>query len=239
MQFGLYITLSFLANKDWLAYDDDFFYYYPLDNNIQETPPLQDPRDSNDVPRIVSVEENDSVYWIGNGPSNQAFCVLDTDKAIYTIPTTDIEQEKKFALYIWLKHYCENGSEALILHSRWFAIKCHPGGIEIAPRRISVSFTVDLDCQYNFPVSNGVWYYLEVRRDANDDVGINVNGLELEDVVKVCGLPLEPKGDFKIGSNVCVDEIYGTKKILGDTYQTFFTKITNKGFAEDDIGKLK
>ena len=212
------VLLAYVSSME----DDLYFYYYPLDNNTNEVPMFQDPKDSS---RYVTYDADSSVRLIPFGPSNQAFCVDDADTATYNISAPDISQENEFSFYVWLKHYCDSDDYMLILRSPWIKIICQRDQDRNAEQKVVLIFTFDLDCRYNIPVSNGLWYYLGVLRD-DKEVYIYVNGVELQDVEKECGLPLPTPADkIKLGSLVCVDEIYATKLIDAQYYMDFFFKV--------------
>ena len=133
--------------------------------------------------------------------------------------------------------FCGIGDDSLILHAGWFTIRCYPSEYETTSQRVVVAFTADLDCHYNFPVSNGLWYYLAIRRNLKN-VRIMVNGVELEDVVEICELPLAPASDeFRIGSLVCVDEIYGTNLVGPIRNQNLLSELRSNKSISVDIGK--
>ena len=200
-----------------------FRFYYPLDINSDENPPLQDPHDSS---QYVTYDNQSSLYWIKDGPSNQALCVDDASDATYTIPMWEMDQEK-FLLSLWLKHHCNKSDDSLILHSRWFTMNCYPYSEMTSSQRAVIALTVNHNCHFHFPVSNGIWYFLRIRR-FDLSVKMEINGVEVEDLVQECDKPLAKASDmFRLGSYVCVDEIFGSKRNNVPITNAMFSTVTD------------
>ena len=197
-----------------------------------ETPSLQDPANPN---RFVTYNQS-ALTWLQHGPSNQAMCVIDKDAAVYSIPTVDTIIDGKFSLMVWLRHYC-NVNDTLILHSRFFTISCYFSDKQISSQRVIVAFTDGIQCQYHFPASNGIWYHLMVKR-SGVKVDFFVNGVEVKDIVEDCdGSPAPTSDYFLLGSDVCVDELYGAPTV--PEYKNYLANVNGQskiyGYEQDNL----
>ena len=218
--------------------DENYLQYYPLDLHVPNKKGLQDHIGSNQTvtwsSQNVTVEEK-KILWLSYGPSNQALCILD-DSAEYNIPLKDTtDGAKKFSAFSWLKHFCSENSEDTVLQSQWFVITCSPK-TSMSEQQIAVMFTREDTCQYSFPVSNGIWYFLGIARN-NQDVKFRVNGKKVRQITTKCDQALpSATTSLRLASAVCVDEFYTSSSADFLEYKKIFSTLNGQSHMSDWFG---